>query len=191
MTENGMTDHDRWLISFYRESELAGALFFGRLARHLPAGPLQVDMTRHFAEESQHAWLWSRCLDELGGRPMNVAEAYQARYVAAAGLPANLLEVLAVTHVFEARVIGQYSRHLHVEGVHPLVADTLRSIMEDERWHLQWVGEALEVERRAGREEEVDAALARFRQADQEVYREHCLEHDERLAAVLGAGAAA
>jgi hypothetical protein len=33
MQTSTQTEHDRWLLSFYRSSEINGALFFGRLAR--------------------------------------------------------------------------------------------------------------------------------------------------------------
>src|ERR1043166_5120509 len=64
--QNPIGENELWLLSFYRTSELSGALFFGRLARALRAGPIQRDLTHHFADESQHAWYWTRCIAELG-----------------------------------------------------------------------------------------------------------------------------
>ena len=100
-----------WLLSFYRSSEISGALFFGRIARTLSASPIAHDLTRHFADESQHAWLWTDCIQQLGAKPLAIDAAYQDRYLAAAGLPANLMEVLALTQIFEQRVIRQYAQH--------------------------------------------------------------------------------
>src|SRR5689334_4733896 len=86
-----------WLLSFYRGSEISGALFFGRVARTLSASPIACELSRHFADESQHAWLWTDCIQQLGAKPLAIETVYQDRYLAAAGLPANLMEVLALT----------------------------------------------------------------------------------------------
>lgn len=174
-------DDDRWMLSYYRHSELNGALFFGRLARTV-RGPLQADFTRHFADESRHAHWWSETLDALGARPARVGQAYQDQYLEAAGLPANLMEVLAITHVFERRAAGQYARHARRADVQPAVRATLRRILDDEVQHLAWVRRALrdlEPEFGAGA---VRAALARCAAADREVYRSTLEEYEERSA---------
>src|SRR5262249_37702424 len=46
-----VTENELWLLSYYRSSEINGALFFGRVARTI-RGPLQVDVTHHFADEA-------------------------------------------------------------------------------------------------------------------------------------------
>ena len=51
------TDNLHWILSFYRTSEISGALFFGQLANALRPSRIQADMTRHFADEAQHAAL--------------------------------------------------------------------------------------------------------------------------------------
>src|SRR5262245_10960380 len=99
------------MLSFYRTSEIGGALFFGQLARRLRSGDIQQNMTRHFADEAQHAKLWTDCMGELGLTPLKLEDTYQDRYLAAAGLPANLMEILAITHVFEKRVFRHYLAH--------------------------------------------------------------------------------
>ena len=175
----------RWILSFYRASELAGALFFGQVARSLPPGGVQRDMTRHFAEESQHARYWSDCLAELGCDPLRLGRAYQDAYAAAAGMPGNLMEVLAVTQVFERRVIGQYALHLRVPDIPAPVARTLAAIMRDETWHLEWVRAALAAMQPEYGREAIDAALARFTEADRAVYRDVAREHVDRLDPLL------
>jgi hypothetical protein len=172
----------RWLLSFYRTSEICGALFFGQLARTLKPGPLQADVTLHFADEARHASLWTSCLEELGAAPLALARSYQDRYLAAAGLPANLMEVLAITHVFERRVARQYGRHRRMPGLEPAIAQTLDRILHDERGHLRWVRRALEdLTPELGREA-IDAALARCSAADEAVYGAWVAEHGQRLA---------
>ena len=76
-----ISENELWLLSFYRTSELSGALFFGRLARALRAGPIQRDLTRHFADESQHAWYWTRCIAELGGQKVETKEEGDKRVI--------------------------------------------------------------------------------------------------------------
>lgn len=179
-------DDELWLLSFYRESEISGALFFGRIARTVRPGPLQADITRHFADEANHASYWNDCIRELGRDPLKLRTAYQDRYLEAAGVPANLMEVLAITHVFEKRVIGQYRRHLTFDGTPGPVRATLQRIMAEERWHIRYVRAALDdFSIRLG-QDCVDEALRRFTHADQVVY-ERALEEYGEHAAFLGA----
>ncbi len=176
-----LSDDELFVLSFYRSSEINGSLFFGRLARVLKPGPVQHDLTKHFADEAQHAWYWTRCIDELGSRPLKLADAYQDRYLEAAGLPLNLMEVLAITLVFERRVINQYAKHLALPGLAPQIGATIDRIMEDERWHVQWVRDALAgLEERFGKDH-VNATLRRYREADREVYAETLADYEQRL----------
>lgn len=177
-----LSDDELFVLSFYRSSEINGSLFFGRLARALKPSPIQHDLSKHFADEAQHAWYWTDCIDRLGARPLKLADAYQDRYLEAAGLPMNLMEVLAITLVFERRVINQYAKHLAVPALHPEVTATIERIMEDERWHVQWVRDALSgLEDRFGREH-VESTLRRYRAADQEVYAGALREYESRFA---------
>src|SRR5207244_5261114 len=107
-------------LSFYRTSEISGSLFFGRLARSMKPGPIQRDMTKHFSDEALHAWYWTSCIENLGAQPLKLREAYQDQYLAAAGMPANLMEILAITQIFERRVVNQYARHSRLSNVDPV-----------------------------------------------------------------------
>lgn len=176
-----MNDNELWLASFYRSSEISGALFFGRVARTI-RGPLQKDVTHHFADEAAHAWYWTDCIDALGTRAIPMRDAYQDRYLEAVGVPASLMEVLAVTQVFEKRVIGQYHMHLRREQTPPPVRETIEKIMRDERWHVRYVRDALAaMEERYGADE-IAATLARYAAADEEIYARVLAEYGERLA---------
>ena len=183
-----LSDDDLWVLSFYRTSEISGALFFGRLARSARPGPLQRDMTKHFADESQHAWYWTQCIERLGTHPLKLDDSYQDQYLATAGMPANMMEVLAITQVFERRVINQYARHQRVPGVQPEVQDTLARIMEDEKWHIQWVREALKAMEPEYGKESIEATLKRFTEADRQVYEQTMAEHAARVQRLLRAG---
>jgi bacterioferritin (cytochrome b1) len=178
-------DAQRWLLSYYRSSEISGALFFGRLARAQAPGPLQEDLTRHFADEAQHARYWTDCISELGASALKLGVSYQDQYLVAAGLPANLMEVLAVTSVFERRVVNQYARHLAVPGLEPAVARTLLKIMDEERWHIVWVRQALKDMEDEYGANQVKETVRRYQAADRQVYGATMREHEERLGFLL------
>ena len=180
-----LTENELWLLSFYRSSEIAGALFFGRLANVLKPGDVQIDLSKHFADEARHAWLWTDCIAKLGAEPLRLDDAYQRRYTAALGVPASLLEVLAITLVFERRVINQYARHARAPRVHPTIRAVLAAITEDERWHIEWVSGALRTLARARGQGAVAAAVRRCRQADRDVYRQLTADHAERVRALF------
>lgn len=174
-------ENELWILSFYRNSEISGALFFGRLAKSLRPGPIQRDMTKHFADESQHAWYWTSCIESLGMHPLKLSQAYQDQYLTATGMPANLMEVLALTQTFERRVISQYALHGRVPDLPVAVKETLHKIMQDERWHIAWVGEALKVMESDYGKEYIDETLKRFRKADKEIYQKTMQEHADRV----------
>jgi len=173
-----------WILSFYRSSEISGALFFGELARTLRPSSIQQDMTRQFADEANHARFWTDCLARLGKEPLKIDSTYQSRYLAAAGMPTNLMEILAITQVFEKRVVSQYTLHTNSPDVPIEVQQTISEIMEDERWHIQWIREALDNMADEYGEENISQTLNRYREADRDVYKSTTREHRERLGAL-------
>ena len=170
-----------WILSFYRTSEISGALFFGELARSLRPSAIQQDMTRHFADEANHARFWTDCMAKLGVEPLKLPVAYQNQYLAAGGMPANLMEILAVTQVFEKRVVGQYALHRKSPNVPATVIETIDTIMEDEKWHIEWIREALKDMEPDYGEQTIRDTLRRYTLADREVYLKTAQEHEERL----------
>jgi hypothetical protein len=180
-TARPVAENELWLLSYYRSSEINGALFFGRVARTV-RGPLQVDVTHHFSDEANHASYWTQCIANLGHTAIKQNRSYQDQYMEAVGAPASLMEVMAITQVFEKRVIGQYHRHLRLPGTHPEVRQTIERIMRDERWHVKYVKEALAA--MAGRygRELIEETLARYTAADEEVYAKTLAEYGERIA---------
>jgi demethoxyubiquinone hydroxylase (CLK1/Coq7/Cat5 family) len=180
-----ITENDRWLLSYYRGSEIDGALFFGKVAETVRSAALSADVSQHFADEAKHAAIWTRCLTDLDVEPLRIRDSYQSQYFDTVGAPANLMEVLAVTYVFEKRVIGLYNRHLRSPGTHPRVRAALDEIMHDERWHVQYVRRAVQsMADRHGRER-VDATIARYAEADDAIYAATLAEHGERMAFAL------
>ena len=144
-------------------------------------GPIQNDMTKHFSDEAVHAWYWTSCIEKLGAQPMKLSEAYQDQYLAAAGMPVNMMEVLAITQIFEKRVINQYMLHSQTPNIHPIEQETFSKIMEDERWHIKWIRDALKQMESEYGKNLIDTTLKRFWEADQEVYRKTMMEHQERV----------
>jgi hypothetical protein len=176
-----VAENELWLLSYYRSSEINGALFFGRVARTV-RGPLQVDVTHHFADEASHASYWTQCIADLGHTAIKQNRSYQDQYLEAVGAPASLMEVMAITQVFEKRVIGQYHRHLRLPGTHPEVRQTIDRIMRDERWHVKYVREALAAMADRYGPELIEETLARYTAADEEVYAKTLAEYGERIA---------
>jgi rubrerythrin len=176
-----ISENERWVLSFYRTSEISGSLFFGRLAKSLKPGAIQHDMTKHYADEAMHAWYWTDCLEKLGVDPIELGDAYQDQYLAAAGMPVNLMEILAITQVFERRVINQYATHSRIEGINHMVKQTIERIVEDEKWHIRWIRDALKTMESEYGKQTIDDTIERFLQADREVYEKTILEHEERV----------
>jgi acyl carrier protein len=165
-----ISENDLWILSYYRESELAGGLVMGRLARETDDDDLRVHLTEHCAEEAHHAWLWTQTILKVGGTPKRVAETYQTRYYAEIGMPASLLEILTLTQVFERRVIRHFRAHLKWPGVHPAVAETLHRMIEDEVGHISWVKDRLDRYAAEKGEAIVAETMRRFTEVDERVY---------------------
>ena len=165
-----ISDNELWLLSYYRESELSGALLFGKLARRTNDDDLRIQLTRHCADEAMHAWLWTRTILEVGGVPRQVAETYQNRYCREIGLPKSMLEILAMTQVFEKRVLEHFREHLERPGTLPAVAATLRTMIDDERGHVDWIRERLNRHAELEGSESVETMLRRFEEIDRRIY---------------------
>jgi len=180
-----MDDNEKWILSFYRTSEITGALFFGRLAKSMKSGPIQRDMTKHFSDESLHAWYWQKCLEDLNEKPIKLRESYQDQYLEAAGMPVNIMEVLAITQVFEKRVINQYSIHSQIPNLNSIIRQTFERIMQDEKWHIEWVGKALKSLESEYGKDLIEQTSRKFWKADKEVYEKTLNEHEERLNKIL------
>ena len=165
-----ISENDLWILSYYRESELAGGLVMGRLARETDDDDLRVHLTEHCAEEAHHAWLWTQTILKVGGTPKRVAETYQTRYYAEIGMPASLLEILTLTQVFERRVIRHFRAHLKWPDVHPAVAETLHRMIEDEVGHISWVKDRLDRCAAEKGEAIVTETMRRFTEVDERVY---------------------
>lgn len=170
------------VLNFYRASELHGGLILGQMVRRTRQPELILDLTRHSAEEVMHAQLWTETIIAIGGRPAPVRDTYQTRYAEEVGMPISMLEILALTQVFERRVYRHFTEHLRRPGVHPVVAATLRRMLDEERGHLTWVKKWLD-EQSTQRPDEVREVMRRYAAADERVYAAISAEYGWRLAA--------
>jgi rubrerythrin len=179
-----LADDELWVLSYYRASELAGALLFGRLARSTNDAELCVFLTEHFAEEARHAWLWTDLIRQLDHWPIRIAETYQSRYSREIGVPTSIAEVLLLTRVFEERIYCHFQRHLQRPQTNGLVKAILETMLADERGHLQWVGDRL-----ARYETDGMTFLAelgeKYREVDRRIYAQ-AIEYESRLWDFLG-----
>ena len=169
-------------LNFYRASELQGGLVLGQLVRRVRDGELIAELTRHSAEEVVHAQLWTETILAVGGSPRPVRHTYQSHYARAIGAPASVLQVLALTQVFERRVYRHFLEHARLRGTHPAVRATLERMCEEEKHHLSWVKRWLDREeaRRPGRVREL---IARYSAVDDAVYARLTVEYEFRAAA--------
>jgi len=170
-----LTERERWLLNFYRNSELHGALLMGRLARTVPDDALLVEMTAHCATEARHAAMLSRTIASAGGRLDTRITPIQEHYSREGGVPGTLLEVLVLSETLERRVRASYRRHLADESPHPAAAETLGAIVA-------------EMEAKHGAEHAgwIELALGRLDPAAVEAARQKWQAVDERVAAQLG-----
>ncbi len=176
-----LSENERWILSFYRTSEITGAMFFARMAKLWRPGPVQTDLTYHFADEAQHARWFTECLEGLGETPLRLSFAYQDDYLETAGAPTNLMEVLSITHAFELRVLRTYARHLKFEGTPIAVQRTIQRIVRDEKGHVEWVRGALKnLETEFGKET-IRSTLERHAAADRQTYRRFLDEYGQRF----------
>jgi bacterioferritin (cytochrome b1) len=177
-----ITDRELTLLNFYRASELHGGLVLGRLVQHVRAPELIRRLTAHSAEEIMHAQLWTETIFAVGGRPRPTSDTYQARYAAALGAPSSLLEVMALTQVFERGVYRHFVTHLRRPGTHPTVQTTLRRMLADERGHVTWVREWLDAQTGA-RRAAVPVLTRRYGAVDAEIRRQLMSDYEwEELA---------
>ena len=159
-----------YILSYYRASELAGALLFGKLAMHTTLDDVRIPMTQHCCEEAQHAWLWTDTIRRLGHTPLKITRTYQNEYSTQFGMPRNTLEVFCLTQVFERRTTRHFQRHLALPGVHPAVQETLQKMIADEVGHIGWIKRELDAYSAVHGPDEVDALIARLETIDERVY---------------------
>ena len=178
--ERTPTDREVLVYSYYRDAEVRGANLLFRLLRIVDDPESQILLSQHLADETRHAWLWTQRIQELGAAPVQVDDGYQVRIGKRAGIPRNVVDLLALTVVVEQRALRRYKEHMERPDVPPRTREVLEAVTRDEGWHVDWVRrKARELAERAGEPERVDQAIERYRQIDREVMQE--MAESERL----------
>jgi hypothetical protein len=177
-----ITDEELELLNFYRASELHGGLILGHVVQRARDPKLVLELTRHSGEEVLHAQLWTETIMAVGGTIRPVRSTYQRRFARMIGHPSSLLQILAATQVFERRVYRHFLDHLRRPGTHRRVQMTLHRMIEEEKHHLSWVKEWLDLQCDV-RGAEVDALMRRYSEADAWLYEELLTEHGWSVAA--------
>jgi len=173
MDFTGMSAAEKQILifSFYRDAELRGARLLFNLLGHMKDGESQLKMTAHLADETRHAYLWTKRISDLGGTPILIDDGYQRRLGLRTGVPKTIIDLLALTVVVEERAQSRYNAHIALPNVDAETMEVLKSVMKDEPWHLSWIEKEMhEIAREQGNEEQADTALARYRKIDREVY---------------------
>ena len=160
------------LMNYYRDAELRGANLLLRLMSHLSDPDSQTKLSLHLADETRHAWLWTKRITDLGGAPAPVADGYQTR-IGLRVVPRTLIDILALTVVVEERSHERYTEHAQRPDVDPDTLAVLREVTKDEKWHIAWMKAKLEeVAANDGGASRINAALERYRAIDRQVYDE-------------------
>ena len=177
------------LMNYYRDAELRGANLLFRLMSHLDDPDSQVKLSLHLADETRHAWLWTKRITDLGGDPTKVADGYQTR-IGLRVVPRNLIDILALTVVVEERSHQRYTEHAARPDIDPETLEILSEVTKDEKWHISWIKAKLEeTAAAAGGLERMHEALERYREIDRQVYGE-LLAKERALFAAAAAPAA-
>ena len=159
-----------WLLSYYREAEARSADLLQRLLRQADDPELQIHATRQLADEARHMQMWTELLSELGAPLTAMKKGYRHYLHKYAGMPSNVLDLLALTYVVEARVQQRYRDHAPQAGEDRRIVETLQALAADEEWHVQGVRKWLAtLEKQKGRTR-VAAALDSYRSAEASAY---------------------
>ncbi len=186
MIPSGMSDKEKQILifSFYRDAEMRGARLLFNLIGHLKDAESQLKMSRHLADETRHAWLWTKRIADLGGAPAPVPDGYQRRLGLRTGVPKDIIELLALTVVVEERAQARYMHHLSLPNLDAETREVLNAAMEDEPWHLSWIEKKMhDIAREQGNEQRAIDSLERYRQIDREVYETLAADEAELLRA--------
>ena len=158
------------LFSYYREAELRGATLLLKLTARVEDPESQVKLSRHLADETRHAWLWTKRITDLGFEPVHVKDGYQTRIGRAVGIPRSLIDLFALTVVVEERAQRRYLEHARRTDVDAETLDILHEVTKDEKWHIGWINDELHGMARAnGGESALRDTLYRYRDIDKQV----------------------
>jgi len=167
------------IFSFYRDAEIRGASLLMKMMQWEKDPEAQVLFSRHVADETRHAWLWTKRIRQLGGMPVPVPDGYQRRLGKALGIPGNIVDLFALTVIVEERSVARYTEHAASRYCDDLTREVLDELTKDEKWHISWMEEwMLRLAQQRGTEARAKAQLARYREIELEVFE--TFKEDER-----------
>jgi bacterioferritin (cytochrome b1) len=161
------------LFNYYRDAELRGAALLLRLIGLMDDDPdAQVKLSLHLSEETHHAWLWTKRINDMGGAPRKVLDGYQSR-IGLRTVPRSIIDILALTIVVEERAHSRYIEHLKRPDLDDATREVLLAVTNDEKWHISWIrGKLDEIAARDGQTGQAQQSLARYQEIDRAVYAE-------------------
>ena len=168
-----LTDRELWILNFFRNSELHGALLMGRLARIPQTPELLENITRHCATEAHHAALLTELIAGLGGALDPRVPTVQEHYSREGGIPTELVDILVLSQTLEHRVLVTYRQQLEAYGLNQKIREVLEEILREEEEH------------GGGEECWLEQALRRLPAARVQESRRKWCEIDRRVAADL------
>jgi bacterioferritin (cytochrome b1) len=157
-------------MSYYRDAEIRGASLLLRLMSYLEDGESQTKLSLHLADETRHAWLWTKRINEAGGEPIRVGDGYQSR-IGLKTVPRSIVDLLALTVIVEQRSLDRYLEHASRPNVDEATRAVLQEVSQDEKWHITWIRNKLfEIAEAEGGRERAEAALEKYAEIDRQVY---------------------
>jgi bacterioferritin (cytochrome b1) len=166
------------VFNYYRDAEIRGAALLLKLMQRLDDPDAQVKLSKHLAEETHHAWLWTKRITDLGGRPTRVDDGYQRRMGHEIGIPKTFEQLFALTVVVEERAQSRYLAHAASPTVDEETRALLHEVTKDEKWHIAWMENKLREMAGPDGQDRIAALLAHYREVDRRVFAE--LEAKER-----------
>lgn len=161
------------LFSYYRDAEIRGATLLMKMMQKEREPEAQVLFSRHIADETRHAWMWTKRIKEEKALPVEVPDGYQRRLGKAIGIPGNLVDLFALTVVVEERSAKRYTEHASSPICDDMTRPILTELTKDEKWHVAWMEEWLvKMAKERGKEDTVADTLARYRVVEEEVFAE-------------------
>jgi rubrerythrin len=158
------------VFSYYRNAEQHGSNLLFRLLRHLEDPDAQIALSQHLADETRHAWLWTERIIRAGAKPLVVCDGYQTRMGRMAGMPRDVIDLLALTVVVEQRALRRYQQHLRRPNLDEDTQAVLKSVTKDEAWHIDWIRKlGRDMSKQQGVEKRFDEAIAKYREVDRQV----------------------
>src|ERR1035437_11106862 len=138
MDFSGMSATEKQILifSFYRDAELRGARLLFNLLGHMKDGESLLKMTAHLADETRHAYLWTKRISELGGAPVLIDDGYQRRLGLRTGVPKTIIDLLALTVVVEERAQSRYNPQNALAHLNPGAEDDIKARLQKKTRHL-------------------------------------------------------